>query len=152
MGWVGKMAERPERGFRFLEHTTDAEVEVFGEQLSESFEYAGLATEEIMVDLSSIHPEKERTIEASGRDLESLLYSWLESLISLQDIDGMLFSKLSCKVSKVTNGFTLSATAFGEKFDPKKHEQKTAIKAPTYHNMKIIQDKRGVSMRFLLDL
>ncbi|MDG6921956.1 MAG: archease, partial [Nitrososphaerota archaeon] len=40
----------------------------------------------------------------------------------------------------------------GEKFDPTKHEQKTAIKAPTYHDMKILQRENGVSMRFLLDL
>jgi SHS2 domain-containing protein len=64
----------------------------------------------------------------------------------------MLFSKFSCKVSKKTNGFDLTAVVSGEKFDPKKHEQKTAIKAPTYHGMKIVQDKNGVTMRFLLDL
>jgi len=139
-------------GFRFLEHTTDAEIEVNGRTLDESFENAGLATEETMVGLSSISSEEERTIIVDGEDLESLLYSWLEALISLQDTDGMLFSKFSCKVSKSSSGFVLTAKVLGEQFDPKKHEQKTAIKAPTYHAMKIVQDKNGVTMRFLLDL
>jgi SHS2 domain-containing protein len=141
-----------EGGFKFLEHTTDAEIEAFGRNLDETFENAGLATEETMVDLSSINPTLKRRIVIEGDDLESLLYSWLEALISLQDTDGMLFSKFSCKVSKKTNGFNLKAVLSGEKFDPKKHEQKTAIKAPTYHDMKIVQDKDGVTMRFLLDL
>jgi len=150
---AGRMvAKPPERGFRFLEHTTDAEIESYGKGLEESFENAGLATEETMVDLSSISTAIKKSIEVRGEDLESLLYSWLEALISLQDTDGMLFSKFSCKISKTKHGFDLKANCFGEKFDPNKHEQKTAIKAPTYHDMKIVQAKSGVTMRFLLDL
>lgn len=151
-GLAREKTERSVPGFRFLEHTTDAEVEAYGKELSESFVNAALATEETMVDLRSIKPKTRRSIKVFGKDLESLLYNWLESLISLQDTDGMLFSKFSCKISKVKMGFGLSATAIGEKYDPKKHEQKTAIKAPTYHGMKIVQDKKGVTMRFLLDL
>ena len=64
-----------ESGFRFLEHTTDAEIEVYGRNLDESFENAGLATEETMVSLSSISSKEERTIKVAGEDLESLLYS-----------------------------------------------------------------------------
>jgi len=146
------MARPPERGFRFLEHMTDAEIESYGTGLEESFENAGLAAEETMVDLSSISQTMKRTIKVSGEDHESLLYSWLEALVSLQDIDGMLFSKFSCKISKTRGGFELKASCFGEKYDPKKHEQKTAIKAPTYHDMKIVHGKNGVTIRFLLDL
>ena len=152
MGLVRQMDKPLESGFRFLEHTTDAEIEVYGRNLDESFENAGLATEETMVGLSSISSKEERTIKVSGEDLESLLYSWLEALISLQDTDSMLFSKFSCKVSKVARGFVLTSIVLGEKFDPKRHEQKTAIKAPTYHGMKIIQGEKGVTMKFLLDL
>ena len=147
------MVKPSEQRFRFLEHTTDAEIEAYGMNLDESFENAGLATEESMVDLSTISSNLSTHIVVKGEDLQSLLYSWLEALISLQDTDGMLFSKFSCKVSKTARGFDLKANLLsGEKFDPRKHEQKTAIKAPTYHDMKIVQDKSGVTMRFLLDL
>jgi protein archease len=151
-GWLGKMARPLERGFRFLEHTTDAEIEAYGKTLEESFEHAGLATEETMVDLTSISPKVKRTIKVKGNDLESLLYSWLEALISLQDTEGMLFCKFSCNISKTLKAYAMKADALGEKFDPKRHEQKTAIKAPTFHDMKIIQEKKGVTMKFLLDL
>ncbi|MHB2035139.1 MAG: archease [Nitrososphaerales archaeon] len=151
-GETRRIAKPPERGFRFLEHVTDAEIESSGKGLEESFENAGLATEETMVDLSSISQTMKRTIKVRGEDPESLLYSWLEALVSLQDTDGMLFSKFSCKISKTNRGFELKASCYGEKYDPEKHEQKTAIKAPTYHDMKIVHGKNGVTMRFLLDL
>ncbi|MGI0090393.1 MAG: archease [Nitrososphaerales archaeon] len=140
-------------GFRFLEHTTDAEIEAYGRSVEEAFENAGKATEHTMVDISGISEVTSKNIEAEGKDLESLLYSWLEALIALQDTEGLLFSKFSCKISMVKDDlFRLDAVASGEKFDPSRHEQKTAIKAPTYHGMKILQDGNGVTLRFLIDL
>jgi SHS2 domain-containing protein len=140
------------RGFRFLEHTTDAEIEAFGKDLEEAFENAARAVEETMVDLLSIEPVEQRKIAVKGKDVESLLYSWIESLILLQETEGLLFSKFVCRISEDNAGFELRATATGEKFSQKKHEEKTAIKAPTFHDMKIIQSNNGVTMRFLVDL
>ena len=147
-----KMGESTEGRFKFLEHTTDAEIEAYGKTLEEAFENAALATEETMVALSSIKGASKTNVRLKAKDIESLLYAWLEEIISLQDTDGLLFSKFSCKIKKQKDGFDLDATCFGEKYDPERHEQKTAIKAPTYHDMKIFQGKDGVSMRFLLDL
>lgn len=147
-----RIAKAPERGFRFLEHTTDAEIESYGRGLEESFENAGLATEETMVDLSSISQTMKRTIKVRGKDLESLLYSWLEALVSLQDTNGMLFSNFSCKISKTRGGYELKAGCFGEKYDPKKHEQKTAIKAPTFYQMSIEEKSIPIKIHFILDL
>lgn len=146
------MGASSERRFRFLEHTTDAEIEAFGRTLNEAFENAGLAAEETMVSLSSIRGSSRKAVHITANDLESLLYAWLEAIISLQDTDGMLFSKFSCKISKKRKRFALEAICRGERYDSEKHEQKTAIKAPTYHGMKIVQSKEGVSMKFLLDL
>lgn len=146
------MVDSSERRFKFLEHTTDAEIEAYGETLDEAFENAALATEETMVALSSIKGASKKEVKIKANDLESLLYAWLEEIISLQDTEGLLFSRFSCRISKRRDGFELKANCFGEKYDPPRHEQKTAIKAPTYHGMKIIQGKDGVTMRFLLDL
>ncbi|MFI5421939.1 MAG: archease [Nitrososphaerales archaeon] len=139
-------------GFRFLEHTTDLEIEAFGKTLDKAFENAGKAIEDTMVDLRAINNTEEKEVNVFGKDLESLLYSWIESLISLQEIEGLIFSRFSCKVSKDGAGYSLHARLGGEKFSPKKHEQKTAIKAPTFHQMKIVQSTDRVTMRFLVDL
>jgi len=131
---------------------TDAEIEVYGANIEETFQNAGRAVEQLMVDLDSIAHVESREIKVSGRDLESLLYDWIEALIAIQDEDGLLFSSFVCKISKNSSGYFLLAKATGEKFDPEKHEQKTAIKAPTYHDMKISVGVDKVTMRFLVDL
>ena len=141
-------------GYRFLEHMTDAEIECYGKTLEEAFENAARALEDTMVDVNSIEPAVREEIVVEGEDRESLLYSWLEALINKQDIDGMLYSDIHCKISTEKPGgrFTLKAAISGEKFDPEKHEQKTAVKSPTYHAMQISDTAEGVTMRFLLDL
>ena len=140
-------------GFRFLDHMTDAEIEVYGSNLGESFENAGKAVETLMVDLESVRPLELKSVDLAGRDLGSLLYQWIESLIELQEGEGLIFSWFRCGVFKKADGtFNLKAELKGEKFDPSRHEQKTAIKAPTFHDMKITEDKDRVTMRFLVDL
>jgi SHS2 domain-containing protein len=143
-------------GYRFLEHTTDAEIEAFGASLNETFQNAALALEDTMVDVRTIAPRKKISLSLLEKDTEALLYSWLEWLIVQEETQGLLFSKFECQISKSEAGLSLNASASGEKFDPSRHEQKTAIKSPTYHGMSIkeetIEGQRIIKVHFLLDL
>ncbi len=139
-------------GYRFLEHMTDLEVEARGKDLGEAFENAGRAIEDSMVDITSISDVLTHSVSIEEKDVEALLYSWIEYLIVMQDTENLLFSKFSCNVKKSDSGFKLEASVSGEKFDPKKHEQKTAIKAPTYHEMRVAYEPGEVKLRFLVDL
>lgn len=131
---------------------TDAEIEAYGSTLEESFENAAKALEDTMVDIRTIRTQIKDQIKVDGLDKKELLYQWLEALIIKQDTEGMLYSKFDCKISEKENGFTLESTVSGEKFDPKIHEERTAIKAPTYHEMSIIEGPRRVTLKFLIDL
>jgi SHS2 domain-containing protein len=143
-------------GYRFLEHMTDAEIEASGRDLAEAFENAGKAVEDTMVDIKTIARTEEQVILVEGKDRQDLLYSWLEALINKQDIDGMLYSEFHCALTEESGRLKLTARVSGEKFDRAKHDQKTAIKAPTYHDMKIVESanaaQQQVTLRFLLDL
>ncbi|MHB8567404.1 MAG: archease [Nitrososphaerales archaeon] len=139
-------------GYRFLDHMTDAEIESYGRTFDEAFENAGRSLEDTMVDISTIKASIDGEIKVEAGDLGSLLYSWLEALINKQDIDNMLYSRFKCTISRNGDGFGLYANVSGEKFDPVRHEQKTAVKSPTYHGMKIMEEPGKVTMRFLLDL
>ncbi|HZW55055.1 MAG TPA: archease [Nitrososphaerales archaeon] len=140
-------------GYKFLEHMTDAEIEAYGNDLNEAFENAGKALEDTMVDIRSIASDTTEEITTEGADKESLLYSWLEALILKQDTEGMLYSKFKCRISQRSDGsFELRATVGGERFDPARHEQKTAIKSPTYYAMKIEETAGHFTLRFVLDL
>jgi SHS2 domain-containing protein len=140
------------RGYRFLEHITDAEIEAYGSNLDEAFENAGKALEDTMVDIKTIRPELEEKITLRGRDKQELLYQLLEHLISKQETEGMLYSNFICKISRKNAELTLESTIRGEKYDSARHEQKTAIKAPTFHEMIIDEKSVPVKIHFLLDL
>jgi SHS2 domain-containing protein len=139
-------------GYRFLEHITDAEIEAYGSTLEEAFENAGKALEDTMVDIRTIRQVSDERITVEGKDKQELLYEWLESLIAKQDIEGTLYSKFICKISRRNKELILEAQVSGEKFDPSRHEQKTAVKAPTFHEMIIDEESIPMKMHFLLDL
>jgi SHS2 domain-containing protein len=136
--------------YRYLEHTTDAFIEVTANTLEEAFENAGVSVVDTIVDIKLVEERTEKKIEVSGNDLNNLLYNWLEEIIILTITEGFVTKRFLVKLEK-NNGYKLKATLKGEEIDFKKHHFKMEIKAPTFHLMEIKQDKQVV-MRFLLDL
>lgn len=136
--------------YRYLEHTTDAFIEVTGNTLEEAFENAGISVVDTIVDIKLVEEKTERKIEINEKDLSHLLYNWLEEIIILTITEGFVIRKFSVKVKK-NDGYRLVATLKGEEIDFEKHHFKVEIKSPTFHLMEIKQGKQVV-MRFLLDL
>jgi len=137
--------------YRFLDHMTDAYIEVQGDTLEQAFEFAAKALVDTMVSVSSVAPTSEAQITAKGHDLESLLYNWLEEVMLKLLVDRQALSYFSVSISKHDDRYELKATVRGETFDVEKHNYKVEIKGVTYHMMKIERNKT-VRMRFLLDL
>ncbi len=126
----------------FFEHTADVEFETLGKSMEEAFEKAALAMQSVMTDLAKVEAKVQREIEAEGEDLESLLYDFLEKILILNDSENLVFSKVKVlEISEESGKLRLKANLWGEEFNPEKHESWTAIKAVTYHNMKV--GKRG---------
>lgn len=137
-------------GYRYLEHMTDAFIEVTGDSLEEAFANAGMSVVDTIVDIKSIEEKTEKIIRVSGNDLNNLLYSWLEEIIILTITEGFVAKRFSVRLVKNGN-YKITASAFGEEINFEKHHFKVEIKAPTFHLMEIKQEKQ-VMMRFLLDL
>lgn len=138
-------------GYRFLDHMTDAVIEAHGTTLEEAFEQAAKGLNDTMIDLSGVRPEREIRIEASGHDLESLLFDWLDKVMLLLVADGVVMSEFSVRIRK-DGGYSLSGIAKGEKLDLSRHHYKVEIKAVTYHEMYVRQEGGRFVSRFLLDL
>ena len=138
-------------GYRFLDHMTDAVIEAYGQTLEEAFENAAKGVSDTMVDLKTIKPRKEIKIAAKGHDLHSLLFDWLDKVMLLMVADGIVMSEFSVKI-KQDDGYSLEGIAKGEKLDLDRHRYKVEIKAVTYHEMEIKQEKGKATVRFLLDL
>ena len=136
--------------YRYLDHMTDAFIEVIGDTIDEAFENAGISVVDTIVDINSVDNKDDRKIEINAADLKGLLYSWLEEIIILTITDGFVGKTFNVKITK-NDGYHLLAKVSGEEINFEKHHFKMEIKSPTYHLMEI-KDEKPVLMRFLLDL
>ncbi len=136
--------------YKYLEHATDAFIEVTASDLKEAFVLAARSVIDTILDPQTVEQKTKRQIVVTGKDLNYLLYNWLEELIILTITEGFAWKTISLKLEKNT-GYKITATLGGEEIDFKKHQFKVEIKSPTFHLMEIKQDK-GVQMRYLLDL
>ncbi len=136
--------------YRYLEHMTDAFIEVTGETLEKAFETAGIAVVDTIIDIKSVQEKKERKIEIKAAELYDLLYTWLEEIIILTITEGFAAATFQVQITK-SDQYVLNATVRGEELNFERHHFKLEIKAPTFHLMEIRQEK-PVVMRFLLDL
>ena len=136
--------------YEVLDHATDAFIEVTASSLTEAFQVAGYSVVDTILDNSKIEGKKERNIVVKGKDLNYLLYNWLEEIIYTIITEGFAIKKINVALEK-NEKYTISANIFGENINIKKHGFKVEIKSPTFHEMNIKQEKQ-VTMRFLLDL
>jgi SHS2 domain-containing protein len=140
--------------FRFLDHTADIKIEVIGSSYEEAFEVAGKVMAELITDNSKIDAKEKRAIKVTGEDLYALLYEWLDALIFLFGAEGLIFSEFKVfKIEQRNNECYLVAEVWGETFDLDKHQQGTEIKAITYSEMEIQEEKESkIRLQFVFDI
>ena len=126
--------------FEFVDHTGDLGVRVFGQTMSELFEKAGEAVTFILTDPETIRIRETRKLLLDAKTDEELLITWLNELVYLFDTEGLLFKTYD--VFSLHN-HRLEALAQGEIYVEGRHPIKTAVKAATYHQLKI-ENLRGL--------
>jgi SHS2 domain-containing protein len=144
---VSRRRRRPQ--YRQLSHTADLGWRIRGDTLAELFENAAAALVATMVDRRTIRRTETREVTLESGDRESLLVDWLNHLLYLFDVDGFLGRDF--RVESLTPR-RLRARAHGERFDPDRHPEKTAVKAATYHRLEISQVAGGWQATVILDL
>lgn len=136
--------------YNFLDHATDAIIEVRAKDLKEAFTVTADAIINLTLDQDKVEEKDQKEIVAKGKDLRYLLFSWLEEITFVLITEGFAIKRVEINISE-KNGYRINAKAFGESLDFKKHNFKVEIKAPTFYDMEIKTNKE-VYMRFLLDL
>ena len=139
-------------GYRFLDHMTDAVIEAYGTTLEEAFENAAKALCDTMIDLKTVRPKKEIKLSAKGNDLYLLLFDWLDKVMLLLVADRIAMSQFSVTIKQHNSSYLLEGITRGEPRELDRHHYKGEIKAVTYHEMEIKQEKDMITARFLLDL
>lgn len=123
--------------YKYLKHTADIMFQSFGTTLEESFENSAIAMFNAMYD-GKIKGKIKKNIKVSGKDLENLLYNFLEEFLFLMDSEG--FFMASCKVNlKKGKNYELEADITGD--EAKKYDISLDVKAVTYNNMFVKKEK-----------
>ena len=135
--------------FEILDHTADIGVIVYGENLKALFENAGKAFFHLITDLKKVRCRIEKKVVIEGESLERLMVDWLSELLYLHDVESLLFKEF--KIESVGKG-GLKATARGEPFEEGVHAIKTEVKAVTYHQIEVRQEKGRWRAQVIFDL
>lgn len=141
--------------FEFLDIApSDAAFRAYGKDLDEVFENSALAMMKTMTDIDKVEKKESLELEATGYDLNSLMFDWLSNLLYVVSAEGYLFSEFEISVEAKGDGYELKARCLGEHIDLDKHEMDAEVKAVTYHKMEIRQDekKSGWVAQVVLDL
>ena len=137
------------RRFRFLNHTGDLAIEIYGQSLRNIFENAGQALFHVITDPSKVQEKVEKGITLAYDDLETLMVDWLGELLYLHDVEGLLFRRF--EVRGMEDG-RFEVKAWGESFQEGRHVIRTEVKAVTFHHLEIKQQQGRWRARVVLDL
>jgi SHS2 domain-containing protein len=135
--------------YRLISHTGDLGLEVRGRDLADLFEQAAWSFFNLVVDARRIEPDEPLEVSVEAPDREALLVAWLGELLYLFETQKIVLSKF--KIKTLTDR-TLEATAWGEPFQREKHRFKQAVKAVTYHQLRIWETGKGWRARVILDV
>ena len=136
--------------YKFLDHSTDAIIEINAKDLKEAFSTAADAVINLTLDQDKVEEIETKKFVSQGKDLYYLLFSWLEEIPFILITEGFAIKRLEFNI-EMNETYKIQATAFGENLDLKKHNFKVEIKAPTFYEM-VIKNEDKVYMKFLLDL
>lgn len=143
-----------EVGFEFEDHTADVQARCWGSTLEEAYEQTAYSLMNTIspglknVDLST---KKEFTIKAE--DKEAILFDFLSEFLYIFDVEGLIFKNIKVyPIITQDDSLILKCEAWGERFDPDKHEIGTEVKAITYSFLTIEKSKEKVEIRIVFDI
>ena len=129
--------------YRFLEHTADILFEAYGKSYEEAFQNSAHA----MLSIFGTAGKSERAdFSVTAHNIEELTVQALADMLAYMDTHEMVFS--SVQVTAFDAGKRhIEFTALGEKKQPR-----DTVKAVTYHEMMVKEDKGEWTIRILLDV
>lgn len=138
--------------YKFLDHTADIAVEVTGSSLEDLFTASAAALHESIVEKHILENREEKQFLFTDDSIEELLVSFLSELNFLILTSKWMFNSIKeIKINK-NDKWQLDAVLSGETFNPAKHILKEEIKAVTYHQMNITEEKGIYKTKIIFDI
>ena len=131
-------------GFEELSHTADWSARVWAPDLPTLFKEAARAMSLLSGTVTGTGARVSKAFETEGPDLESLLVAFLSELVYYQEQENLTFDDFDLRVA----GQWLKVGMEGA---PAESVDK-AIKAVTYHNLKIERTSEGFETTIVFDV
>lgn len=131
---------------------SECRLHAWGDTLQEAFEQCGVAMFGYMTEIESVELKQCFKITASGDDIESLLFHFLDELLFLFSAEPFLVcGKLEISKFDLVD-FEIDCLCYGEPFQLGKHPQGTEVKAITYSAMQVIQRPAKNEVYVIIDI
>ena len=137
------------KSYTTFDHTADLGIEVYGKEQRELFINAGRALFDLITDLDKVEVKTSLSFTIEAIDREDLLVSWLSELLYFHQSEGYLLTDF---VLHDLREQSLSATVQGEIYESHRHELTREIKAVTYHQLTVTQEKKRWLARIVFDI
>ena len=131
-------------GFEEISHTADWSARVWAEDLPSLFKEAARAMDALSGTVIGDGSRVPRVFETEGPDAESLLVAFLSELLYLQEQEDLAFDRFDLRVA----GQWLKVEMEGAQIA----SSEKAIKAVTYHNLKIERTDQGLETAIVFDV
>jgi SHS2 domain-containing protein len=135
--------------FEMIDHTADAGIHVWADNLPMLFSEAARGTFGLLTDPKDVEPKQVRAITVEGIDETDLLINMLREMLYLFTGEGLLVKTLD--IESIT-GFTMSGRVGCEPYQYEKHTIRTEIKAVTYAGGEILKTPDGFEITVIFDV
>ena len=136
--------DRPAVGrWAHFQHVADVGLRGFGATLAEALEQAALALTAVITEPDSVRPDRAVEFACAAPDPELLLVDWLNELVYEMATRSMLFSRFEVQVDNIEGECRLTARAWGEPVDVRRHQPAAEVKGATLSELAVGQDPDG---------
>ena len=134
--------------FQELPHTADWSLRVWAADLPALFVEAASGMNTLSGAQAAPGPLVERTVALSAADVETLLVAFLSELLYLTEQERLAFDKVHVNLVESPGEWRLKAKLTGAPLV----SLTRAIKAVTFHNLRIENTARGVQVEIVFDV
>jgi SHS2 domain-containing protein len=131
-------------GFEEISHTADWSAHIWAEDLPSLFVEAARAMNSLSGTVAGNGPRLTQSFGAEAPDAESLLVAFLSELLYFQEQKDLTFDKFDLRVAGQWLKVEMEGTQIAS--------SEKAIKAVTYHNLRIEKTNEGFEVTIVFDV
>ena len=132
-----------------FDHTADVGLRARGDTLAELLAALAEGLAELICPRGQVKAVGGRELTVEAEDVEALTVDFLWEVMTIILFDHFAVSSVKIRQASATR---VHAVLRGERYDPLRHVLDTEVKAVTYHQLKVAEEKGRWVARVILDL